>query len=94
MVAAERDDAWEGFARQALTFCVGGGLGLAREEGVVAFFDLLEGVRVVVGSDGDVTAVEHRGPAMERVCVQGHVVSAAGAEFVWSGESVLRALRE
>ena len=48
MVAAEGDDAGEGSAVFGGAFFVGIGEGLAHEEGVVAFFDLLDGVRIVV----------------------------------------------
>lgn len=48
VVAAEGDDAGEGFALFGGALLVGVGVGLPHEEGVVTFFDLSDGVRVVV----------------------------------------------
>ena len=48
VVAAEGDDAGEGFAVFGGAGLVGVGGGFAGQEGVVAFFDLFDGVRVVI----------------------------------------------
>lgn len=48
VVAAEGDDAGEGFALFGGALLVGVGVWLPHEEGVVTFFDLSDGVRVVV----------------------------------------------
>ena len=76
VVAAESDEAGKGFAGLGVPGDIGIGRGGAGEEGVVAVFDLVEGVGVVVGGDGDVAAVEDGGPAVEWVCVERHVVAA------------------
>lgn len=46
-----------------------------RQDAVVAFFNLLKGIGVVVGSDWDITTVEDSGPAVERVCGERDIVS-------------------
>lgn len=48
VVAAEGDDAGEGFALFCGALLVGVGVGLPHEEGVVTFFDLSDGVGVIV----------------------------------------------
>jgi hypothetical protein len=55
---------------------VGVRLGRAREHGVVAALDLLDGVGVVVAGDGDVAAVDDGGPAGEGVGLERDVVTA------------------
>lgn len=64
----------------------------------MAFFDLLDGVGVVVASilsallvkegrsgdvrcHGDVATVEHGGPAVEGIGVEGYIVAAAESHF-------------
>jgi hypothetical protein len=85
VVAAEGDDAGEGLAGFAYAGLLGGGGGAARQERVVAVFDLLQGVRVVVGGYGDVPAVEDFAPEVEGVGVEG---SGGGlvVVVVWMGE--------
>lgn len=67
VVAAEGDDTRQGLAVLGRAGLVGVGLGLAAQDGVVAFLDLVEGVGVVVRGDGDVAAVEDSGPRVEGV---------------------------
>ncbi len=50
MVAAEGDDTRQGFAVLGGPDLVSIGLGLAGEEGVVAFFDLVKGPGIVVST--------------------------------------------
>ena len=55
------------------------------EEEVMTFFDLFQGIRVVVGCDGDVAAVEDFAPEIERVgCERSDVVSAIFSGSGWS----------
>ena len=102
VVAAERYDAREGLfvLCGANFFCICGGC--AHEEAVVAVFDLLDCVGVVVAGgyvsvvlfelcaslgrrdvrcNRYVAAVDHCGPTVERIGVQGDVVAAAGTHF-------------
>jgi hypothetical protein len=71
VVTSEGDDAREGFAGLGDAWLVGGGGGAAGQEGVVTVFDLLQGVGVVVGCDGDVAAVEDFAPEVEGVGLEG-----------------------
>lgn len=50
VVAAEGDDAWEGFLSERGAGEGGGGHGCSHQEGIVAIFDLLDCVGVVVTS--------------------------------------------
>ena len=52
MVTTQSDDAGEGFAFQCRANFVCVGLGLAHEELVMAVFDLLDGVGVVIAGVG------------------------------------------
>ena len=52
MVTTQSDDAGEGFAFQCRAYCFCVGLRLAHEELVVAVFDLLDGVSIVVAGVG------------------------------------------
>jgi len=84
VVAAESDDAREGFPAKGPagggTGLVGVGGGGTGENVKVAFFNLAERKGVVVGSYGDVTAIEDGGPAVERVGLERDVVSAVKVE--------------
>lgn len=51
-------------------------LGCAAQDTVMTLLNLLNGVRVVVGRDWDVTAVKDSRPAVERVGLEGNVVAA------------------
>jgi hypothetical protein len=57
VVAAQGDDSGEGLAILGRAFLLGVCLGLAGEDAVVAFFDLVEGVGVVVSGVMLVTLV-------------------------------------
>ena len=46
----------------------------------MALLYLAKRVGVVVGGDGDVTAVKDGGPAMERICIEGHIVATIEVE--------------
>ena len=71
MVATEGDEAGQGAAELGHAGLGGGGEGRAGEEGVVAFFDLLEGIGVIVRGYGDVAAVDDFAPEVEGVGVHG-----------------------
>jgi len=59
VVPAQRDNAWEGLAilRRANLLCISHGL--AHQELIVAFFDLLDGVGIVVAIDTSTILVDH-----------------------------------
>jgi hypothetical protein len=71
VVTAQGDEARQGAARLGHTGLGGGREGLASEESVVALFNLLQRVGVVVGGDWDVAAVNHLAPEVEGVGVHG-----------------------
>lgn len=81
VVTTKGDDARKCLALLGGTKSLGVGVGSAGKDGVVAFLNLLEGVGVVVGRDGDVTAIDDPGPGVERVGLQWDVVSAAEAHL-------------
>ena len=76
MVAAKGDEAGESFAGFRVPRQVRVCGWSAGQEVMVALFYLLKGVGVVVGGDGDVATVEDGCPAMEWVCIEGHVIAA------------------
>ena len=50
-----------------------------RENAVMTFFDLLQGVRIVVRSDWNVTAVDYGRPVVERIRVKWNIVTTTEA---------------
>ena len=89
VVAPKRDNSREGLAGLGVPAYVGIRLGLARKEGIVACFDLFEGVCIVVGGHGDVSAIEHGGPAIEGIRVKGYIVAATDPQSAQLAESEL-----
>lgn len=82
VVASEGDDSRECLSILARPFLFRVRSRRAAQDGIVAFLNLFEGVGVVVGGDGDVAAVDHRGPAVEGVRLERDVVPAAETDFV------------
>lgn len=80
MVTTEGDHARQRLAllRRADLVRVGGWI--AGEDAIVALLNLVKSPRVVVRGNRDVTTVQHGGPAVERVRIQGHVVASAEAQ--------------
>jgi len=82
VITPESDDPRKGGLLQRRAGLVGVRLGLPRQDAVVAFFDLAEGVSVVVRGDGNIAAVDHFGPAAEGIGVEGDIVSSADQMLV------------
>ena len=80
VVAAKGDEAGEGFAGLGVPRQVGVGGWGARQEIVVALFNLPQCVGVVVGGDGYIATVEDSGPAVERIRIEGYIVAAVEIE--------------
>ena len=90
VVTTEGNDTREGRAFEGGAFLVGVRSWRPREDAVVAFFDLVDSVGVVISQrssivcsqpdrsylrgNRDISAVQHRSPAIERIGVQGYIV--------------------
>lgn len=75
VVSAERDDARQGPSVLRGPLLVRRGCRGPRENAVVAILDLLKSIGVVVRGNGNISTVNDRGPAVERVCVEWHVIT-------------------
>jgi hypothetical protein len=71
MITAQSDDTRQSLAGLADARLVGGCGRSTGQKQIVAFFDLLKCVVVVVRCDGDVAAVDDFAPEIEGVCVHG-----------------------
>lgn len=81
MIPAQRDETRQGPPLLRGPRLVGVCSRLAQKQLLVPVLDLLQRIRIVIRRHGYVAAVEHRGPGVERVRVEGHVVTATETDF-------------
>lgn len=82
MVTAEGDDTRECLALDRGTTLVGVCGRVSRKKVVVSLFNLAQGPGIVVRGHGDVTAVQHSGPTVEWVRLEGDIVAATSSALV------------
>lgn len=90
MITAQRDDAWKRPAILRWTFLIRIGLGLSRQQRIVTLFNLRDGDGIVIPGTisrvgqapnfdlrghRNVAAINHRGPTVEGIGIQGHVIA-------------------
>jgi hypothetical protein len=80
VVTSKSDQTRQCLALLRRTRLVGMGVRCAAQKEVVAFFDLLERIRVVIRSDWDVSTINDLSPRIERVRLQWDIVSAIEIE--------------
>jgi hypothetical protein len=87
VIASHSDHTRESLALLCKPCLISVGSRLAHQNAVVTFFDLVDSPCWVVRGDGNITAIEYGGPAVERVGSKRYVISSTVGDVLVSFRS-------